>query len=105
MASVIVALGQSVASGSAHGEALAADIPLSFWGGFDPETGLIIDRSHPARGASLAGLILGAGGVGLSSVMGASLVGANPIVVSDVDPGKLELARRLGAKLAVTEAS
>lgn len=42
-------------------------------------------------------LILGAGGVGLSSVMGARLAGANPIIVVDVDPEKLELATRFGA--------
>jgi len=42
-------------------------------------------------------LILGAGGVGLSAVMGAHLVGAAPIVVVDVAQDKLDLARRLGA--------
>ena len=42
--------GRPVAGGSARGEALAADLPLSFWGGFDPETGVIIDRRHPLVG-------------------------------------------------------
>jgi Zn-dependent alcohol dehydrogenase len=42
-------------------------------------------------------LVLGAGGVGLAAVMGAALVGASPVVVVDLDPAKLELARRLGA--------
>ena len=50
MASVTVVPGRSVAGGSARGEALVADIPLSFWGGFDPETGVIIDRRHPLAG-------------------------------------------------------
>ena len=50
--------GQSVASGSASGKALAADSSLSFWGGFDPETGLIIDRRHPLAGQLATGRIL-----------------------------------------------
>ena len=58
MASVRVVAGQSVASGSASGEALAADMPLSFWGGFDPETGVIIDRRHPLAGQLAAGRVL-----------------------------------------------
>jgi Zn-dependent alcohol dehydrogenase len=53
-----------------------------------------------AASGSVAGrpmLILGAGGVGLSAVMGAHLVGAAPIVVVDVAQDKLDLAKRLGA--------
>src|SRR5918997_1834317 len=41
-------------------------------------------------------VVIGAGGVGLSALMGAVLVGAVPIVV-DVAADKLALARRLGA--------
>ena len=47
--------------------------------------------------AGRALLIMGAGGVGLSAVMGARLAGADPIVVVDVDDAKLEKARALGA--------
>jgi Zn-dependent alcohol dehydrogenase len=42
-------------------------------------------------------LVLGAGGVGLSAVMGAALVGAHPVIAVDVDPAKLALARKVGA--------
>ena len=42
-------------------------------------------------------LIIGAGGVGLSSVMGATVAGAHPIIVVDVDDEKLALAREFGA--------
>jgi Zn-dependent alcohol dehydrogenase len=51
--------------------------------------------------AGLALLVMGAGGVGLSAVMGARLVGADPVVVVDVDASKLELARSLGATRVV----
>ena len=32
--------------------------PLSFWGGVDPQTGRIIDGSHPQVGESIAGRVL-----------------------------------------------
>jgi predicted aconitase with swiveling domain len=55
---VTVFSGQPVTAGSARGEAVAADIPLSFWGGFDPETGIIIDRRHPLAGQLATGRVL-----------------------------------------------
>jgi Zn-dependent alcohol dehydrogenase len=42
-------------------------------------------------------VIFGAGGVGLSSLLGAVLAGANPIIVVDVVAERLGLAKRLGA--------
>ncbi len=44
--------------GTAMGPVLALDEPLSFWGAFDPRTGIIIDVHHPQRGASVKGTIL-----------------------------------------------
>jgi cis-L-3-hydroxyproline dehydratase len=55
---VTVLSGQSVAAGSARGEAVAADVPLSFWGGIDPENGMIIDRRHPLAGQMASGRVL-----------------------------------------------
>jgi S-(hydroxymethyl)glutathione dehydrogenase/alcohol dehydrogenase len=46
-------------------------------------------------------LVLGAGGVGLSAVMGARLAGAEPVIVVDVEPARLALAQRLGAACAI----
>jgi Zn-dependent alcohol dehydrogenase len=51
--------------------------------------------------AGRALLVIGAGGVGLSAVMGARLAGAEPIIVADLDAAKLELARTLGATTTV----
>ena len=34
------------------------DEPLSFWGGFESETGTIIDQAHPQVGQSLVGKIV-----------------------------------------------
>lgn len=58
--------------GSGEGEVLHL-APVSFWGGVDPETGRIIDVSHPQRGQSMAGRIVvmphGKGSSGASSVL------------------------------------
>ena len=42
----------------ATGPVLALDEPLSFWGAFDPRTGIILDVHHPQRGACVTGTIL-----------------------------------------------
>lgn len=44
--------------GAARGEVLALTAALSFWGAFDPRTGIIIDIHHPQRGACISGRIL-----------------------------------------------
>lgn len=42
-------------------------------------------------------LVVGAGGVGLSAIMGARLCGAAQIIAADLNPAKLETARDFGA--------
>ena len=44
--------------GAAQGAPLKLDEPLSFWGGLNPKTGVVIDRLHPQRGANVAGRVL-----------------------------------------------
>jgi predicted aconitase with swiveling domain len=56
-----------LADGSGEGPALVLDQPLSFWGGVDPATGMIIDARHPQRGTSVAGRVLVMGSVRGSS--------------------------------------
>ena len=47
--------------------------PLSFWGGFDPHDGRVIDRNHPQHGEVLTGLVVamsaGRGSSSASSVL------------------------------------
>jgi predicted aconitase with swiveling domain len=50
--------GRAVVSGAASGPLLFSDAPLSFWGGYDPATGEIIDRRHPLSGRIAAGRVL-----------------------------------------------
>jgi Zn-dependent alcohol dehydrogenase len=82
--------------------ALPADIPaaIAAIAGCAVVTGVGAVVNVAAGQGSIAGrplLVLGAGGVGLSAVMGAHLVGAAPVVVVDVAREKLDLAGRLGA--------
>ncbi len=50
--------GQPIVAGTAEGEALVTSEPLSFWGGFDFQTGTIIDRHHPLVGVRASGRVL-----------------------------------------------
>jgi predicted aconitase with swiveling domain/protein-tyrosine phosphatase len=50
--------GQVVIAGRVAGPALAANEPLSFWGGYDYASGEIIDRRHPLSGQHAAGRVL-----------------------------------------------
>lgn len=45
-------------SGIAQGEILTLGAPLSFWGGYDAESGRIIDSSHPNYGQNCKGKVL-----------------------------------------------
>lgn len=47
-----------ILAGDAAGAVLATHEPLSFWGGVDPATGLIIDIHHPLHGQSVTGRML-----------------------------------------------
>ena len=50
--------GRAVIPGAAEGKLLAANQPLSFWGGYDWKTGEIIDRRHSLSGQIAKGKIL-----------------------------------------------
>jgi hypothetical protein len=50
--------GKVVIPGKAQGVALVSDEPLSFWGGYDWQTGEITDRRHPLSGQIAAGRVL-----------------------------------------------
>jgi uncharacterized protein len=45
--------GRVLADGAGEGPALVLEEPLSFWGGVDPASGMIIDARHPQRGTSV----------------------------------------------------
>lgn len=51
-------MAQILVSAEAHGPVLCSPEGLSFWGGVDPASGVVIDAHHPLSGQSLAGKIL-----------------------------------------------
>jgi S-(hydroxymethyl)glutathione dehydrogenase/alcohol dehydrogenase len=57
--------------------------------------GAVINSARTRVGDTVA--VIGCGGVGLSAIQGARLAGARRIVAVDLQPGKLELALKLGA--------
>ena len=49
---------RAIVPGRATGKAMVSREPLSFWGGYDQETGEIIDRRHPLSGQNAAGRVM-----------------------------------------------
>ena len=89
-------------SGSASGPSLVLEEPLSFWGGIDPSTGVVIDRHHPQCGRSITGTILviphGRGSSGGSAVLAESLrAGTAP---AGIVMGRLDTILHVGALVA-----
>jgi predicted aconitase with swiveling domain len=82
--------GRTLMPGRGQGPVVAIS-PLSLWGGLDPVTGLVIDRSHPALGRSLAGTVLvmasGRGSSSSSSVIAEALrLGTAPAAIILAEP-------------------
>ncbi len=50
--------GRKIYPGTAQGEALVTTMGLSFFGGVDPESGLVVERGHELEGQSIAGKVL-----------------------------------------------
>ncbi len=75
------------------------DLPLEKLGplgcGVVTGAGAVIEALKVGYGDTIA--VFGTGGVGLSAVMAAKLVGARRIVAVDINPERLDLARELGA--------
>ena len=57
--------------------------------------GAVMNTANVQAGQSVA--VFGVGGVGLSAIVAAKMVGANPIIAVDLDDAKLEFAKKFGA--------
>lgn len=71
--------------------------------GFTTGFGAVVNRARVRPYSSV--VVVGAGGIGISSVQGAVFSGANPIIVVDVLDNKLETARAFGATHTVNSRS
>lgn len=99
-------------AGRAVGDVTVLEEPLSLWGGFDVETGQIIDQNHPQLGTILSGRIVamahGRGSSSSSSVLAEALrQGTAPagFILGEPDPilviGALVAGRLYGASCPV----
>ena len=50
--------GRVIREGNAEGSALVSSEPVSFYGGVDLDTGVVVERDHPLHGEALAGRVL-----------------------------------------------
>jgi hypothetical protein len=50
--------GRLISKGKGTGEALVTSQPISFYGGVDPNTGIVIEKGHELQGQSIKGKIL-----------------------------------------------
>ncbi|QQK77742.1 DUF126 domain-containing protein [Salicibibacter cibarius] len=50
--------GAPLVQGKGEGNIIGTTKSLSFWGGFDPSSGKIVDRHHPLHGHKISGEIL-----------------------------------------------
>jgi alcohol dehydrogenase len=74
---------------------LPLDIAAIFGCAVVTGVGAVMNTARLAPGSSAA--VIGLGGVGLSAMLGTLASGARVVAAIDVSPGKLELARKLGA--------
>jgi len=50
--------GRIIYKGKAEGEALVTSMPISFYGGVDPNTGVVLEKGHELQGQSVKGKVL-----------------------------------------------
>jgi hypothetical protein len=50
--------GRCIFAGSAEGNALVTTQPISFFGGVDPDTGIVVEHGHALEGQCIAGKVL-----------------------------------------------
>jgi predicted aconitase with swiveling domain len=50
--------GRIIYKGKAEGEALVTNMPISFYGGVDPNTGIVIEKGHELEGINIKNKIL-----------------------------------------------
>ncbi len=84
--------GRSICKGLAEGEALVTKQGISFWGGVDPESGIVTEVGHELYGKGLTGKILvlpalkgSAGGMWIIIRLARNQTGPKAIIVPKAD--------------------
>lgn len=97
-------MNRTLVDGDATAESMVLTEPLSFWGGYDPIDGVVIDRAHPQHGASLAGRIVamphGRGSSSSSAVLAEALrLGTGPAGIVLREPDSIVVTGVLVARM------
>ena len=50
--------GRKIYQGTAEGEALVTAMGISFFGGVDPDTGIVVEKGHQLEGQAIGGKVL-----------------------------------------------
>jgi predicted aconitase with swiveling domain len=50
--------GRTIYKGTAEGEALVTSMGISFFGGVDPDTGIVVEKGHQLEGQAISGKVL-----------------------------------------------
>ena len=50
--------GRKIYQGTVKGEALVTSMGISFFGGVDPDTGIVVEKGHQLEGQSIGGKVL-----------------------------------------------
>ncbi len=50
--------GRKIYQGTVEGEALVTSMGISFFGGVDPDTGIVVEKGHQLEGQSISGKVL-----------------------------------------------
>lgn len=50
--------GRKIAGGNVEGEAIVTEEGISFYGGVDPDTGIVSEKGHPLEGKNITGKVL-----------------------------------------------
>lgn len=91
-------------SGAAEGPVLSLDEPLSFWGAFEPRTGVILDVHHPQRGSCVKDTVLvmketRGSGSAPGAIAEAIRLGTAPVAIVLAEP---DINLAVGAEVAAT---
>ncbi len=54
----LILTGRVIKAGHAAGEALVSPEPIGFFGGVDPDSGVVVEGGHPLQGQCVAGRVL-----------------------------------------------
>jgi len=55
---MMILQGRTIYPGKVEGEALVTSMGISFYGGVDPESGVVVERGHELEGQCIAGKVL-----------------------------------------------